>query len=290
VTGATAGAIAGLTLAFSMSSFSLVDRMIFHPSPGADLRPADVEVAGEEVFLDTEDGVRIHAFWLPADGADRAFLFLHGNAGNASHRLPNAALLTRLGAAVLLLDYRGYGRSEGRPTESGVYADARAGLAHLVEARGFAPERVVVFGRSLGGAVAVDLARGRGLGGVVLESVFTSAADVARRAFGFLGPLAAQLARGRFDSAAKIGELRAPLLFFHGDRDRIVPWALGRALYEAAPEPKRFVTVRGAGHNDTVQIGGRPYFDRIATFLDEVAPRGERAPAPGPHEADAETP
>jgi hypothetical protein len=252
--------------------------MLFHPSPGADLLPGDVGVAGEEVFFETEDGVRIHAFWLPGDGADRAFLFLHGNAGNASHRLPNAALLSRLGAAVLLLDYRGYGRSEGRPTETGVQADARAGFAHLVEARGFAPERVVVFGRSLGGAVAVDLARGRELGGVVLESTFTSLSDMARRVLGFLGPLAARATRGRFDSIAKIDELRAPLLVFHGDRDEIVPFALGRALFEAAPEPKRFVTIRGAGHNDTVQIGGRPYLDRIETFLDEVAPR--TAPAP----------
>ena len=135
----------------------LVDRVIFHPSPGADLRPAQIGLQGEDVFLETEDGVRIHGFWLPAEGADRALLFFHGNAGNASHRLPNAAALVGLGAHVLLLDYRGYGLSEGRPSEAGVYADARAGLAHLVETRGIEEGRIVVFGRSLGGAVAVDL-------------------------------------------------------------------------------------------------------------------------------------
>ena len=263
---------AALLLALALGSIalarSLVDRMIFQPTPGADLRPADVGVPGEDVFLRTEDGVRVHAFWLPAPGASRALLFLHGNAGNASHRLPNAALLVRLGIHVLLADYRGYGLSEGSPSEEGVYADARAALRHLVDERGIPERRVVVFGRSLGGAVAVDLARERDLGGLILESTFPSAGEVARS---FLGPLAL-LAGRRFDSAAKIGRVRCPLLFFHGDRDTVVPFALGRRLFERAPGPKAFETIRGAGHNDTVEIGGTPYLERIGRFLDEVAP------------------
>jgi len=256
----------------AMPSFSIVDALLFHPQKGVDLTLERLGVAGEEVFLEAEDGVRIHGFLLPpsgpSEGAPRALLFLHGNAGNASHRLPNAADLASLGATVLLLDYRGYGRSEGRPTERGVYADARAGLAHLAKL-GFPETRVVLFGRSLGGAVAVDLARGRDLGGVILESTFSSLADAARAGFGSLG---AWVARGRFDSRAKIGELRAPLLFFHGDRDEVIPWALGRALFEAAPEPKAFETLAGAGHNDTLPVGGLPYLRRIGAFLDEVAP------------------
>jgi fermentation-respiration switch protein FrsA (DUF1100 family) len=264
-------AVAPLLLGFPMPSFSLVDRLMFHPSPGVDLDPAALDRPVEEVFLRTEDDVRIHAFLLPSEGASRALLFLHGNAGNASHRLPNAELLARLGVTVLLLDYRGYGRSEGRPTEHGVYADARAGLAHLVDALGFAEERVALFGRSLGGAVAVDLARERALGAVILESTFTSLADMSRHVLG--SGLAAFLLGDRFDSAAKIADLRAPLLMIHGDRDRIVPYPLGRSLFEAAPEPKHFTTVRGAGHNDTVQVGGRPYLDRIGRFLEETVPR-----------------
>jgi fermentation-respiration switch protein FrsA (DUF1100 family) len=247
----------------------LVDRMIFHPQPGADLRPEQLGIAGDEVRIRTEDGVRIHAFYLPAVGATRAILFLHGNAGNASHRLPNAAALMHLGAHVLLLDYRGYGLSEGSPSEPGVYADARAGLAYLIERSGVPEARTVVFGRSLGGAVAVDLARDRALGGVILESTFSSASDVAAPAFG--GPVA-RLARGRFDSIEKIPRVRAPLLFFHGDRDDIVKYSLGRRLFDAAPEPKEFETIRGAGHNDTVEVGGRAYFERIRRFLDEIAP------------------
>jgi fermentation-respiration switch protein FrsA (DUF1100 family) len=246
-----------------------VDALIFQPSPGIDLRPSQLGIKGEEVFPETEDGVRLHAFFLPAPGATRALLFLHGNAGNASHRLPNAAELVRLGTHVLLLDYRGYGASEGSPSEAGVYADARAGLAHLVEKRGLPESRIVVFGRSLGGAVAVDLVRGRRLAGLILESTFTSAADVAQTALGWP---ASVLVRGRFDSAAKIGEVRCPLLFFHGDRDEIIAYPLGRRLFERAPEPKAFETIRFASHNDTVEVGGRPYFARIAAFLDEVAP------------------
>lgn len=246
----------------------VIDSMVFFPQKGADLTPADVGLRGEDVFLTTADGVKIHAFWLPAEGADRAILFLHGNAGNASHRLPNAAELVALGANVLLLDYRGYGYSEGSPSEEGIYADARAGLAHLASTRGFAPERIVVLGRSLGGAAAVDLVRGQPVGGLILESTFTSLADMA----GTLLPVGSSLAGDRYASERKIRELRTPLLVFHGDRDEIVPFALGQRLYAAAPEPKAFETIHGAGHNDTTIVGGRPYFERIREFLDEVAP------------------
>lgn len=247
----------------------LVERVVFQPTPGVDLRPAELGIQAEDAWLVAEDGVRLHAFHLPAPGgASRAILLLHGNAGNASHRLPLAAALADQGADVLLLDYRGYGLSEGRPSEQGVYADAHAALAHL-GARGFAAERVLLMGQSLGGAIAVDLAQERRLAGVVLESTFSSLADVAR---GVVGPVA-PLLRGRFDSAEKIARLRAPLLQLHGDRDEIVPFELGRMLFEAAPEPKVFETLRGAGHNDTAEVGGAAYFARIGRFLDEVAPR-----------------
>ncbi len=254
---------------FMLSRF--IDRVVFQPSPGIDLRISDLGIEGEEVRLDS-DGVNIHGFYLPTARPlvnARAILFLHGNAGNASHRLPNAAELARLGTDVLLIDYRGYGMSEGTPSESGAYADARAGLAHLIEDRGIPEQRIILFGRSVGGAIAVDLARNRDLAGVILESTFTSIADVAR---GMIGAPLAQLMRGRFDSASKIGQIRAPLLFFHGDQDRIIDYALGRRLFELAPEPKQFETISSAGHNDTVEVGARPYFARIAQFMDEVAP------------------
>ncbi len=248
----------------------LVESMIFHPTRGAAIAPQRLGISAEEVFFTAEDGVRIHAYFLPAPNAHRALLFLHGNAGNASQRLPNAADLVQLGCSVLLIDYRGYGLSEGSATEAGTYADARAGLRHLIERRGFPEDRIVVFGSSLGGAVAVDLAQGRKLAGVILESTFPSIAAVvaAGPGGGWLGALAGR----RFDSASKIGRIRAPLLFFHGDRDEVIDRELGRQLFDAAPEPKVFETVRGAGHNDLSQVGGRPYYERIRLFLERVAP------------------
>jgi fermentation-respiration switch protein FrsA (DUF1100 family) len=246
-----------------------IEGVVFQPSRSTDLRAARLGIAAEDVFLEAEDGVRIHSFYLPAHDARCAILFLHGNAGNASHRLPNAAELVRLGCSVLLLDYRGYGLSDGRASEAGVYADARAGLRYLTEERRFPEERIVLFGRSLGSAVAVDLAQDRDLAGVVLESSFPSIAQVGAS---LGGPVFRFLAGTRFDSASKISRVRAPLLFFHGDRDRVIDFSLGRSLFEAAPHPKAFETLSGAGHNDTVQVGGRPYFDRIGRFLDETVP------------------
>jgi len=273
---AQGAAVTILALVLGVSMWGcLVDSTIFQPSPGIDLRPAQLGIAGEEVTLVTEDQIQIHSFYLPATGSGRVLLFLHGNAGNASHRLPNAAALLALDCSVLLLEYRGYGASEGKASETGVYADARAGLRHLTEERGFPEDRIIVFGRSLGGAVAVDLAQGRGLAGVILESTFTSIADVARS---IGGPLLAAAAGKRFDSLSKIDRIRVPLLFFHGDRDEVIPYTLGRRLFDAAPEPKRFETIVGAGHNNTVQVGGSPYFEEIRSFLDEVAPESGRAP------------
>jgi fermentation-respiration switch protein FrsA (DUF1100 family) len=264
------GLVALIGIGLLLFGQRIVESIIFQPSPGIEYPPARFGIDAEETWLTTEDGVRIHSFFLPAaQAASRAVLFLHGNAGNASHRLPNAALLAALGADVLLLDYRGYGASEGSPSEAGVYADARAGLAHLVEERRVPLERVVLFGRSLGGAVAVDLAQERPLAGVILESTFSSLRALARHA---VGPLGGLIVRRGFDSLDKIGRARAPLLFFHGDRDEVVDWSLGRALFDAAPEPKAFETLRGAGHNDTVVLGGTEYLERIRSFLDEVAP------------------
>ncbi len=247
----------------------VIASMLYHPEPGVAFTPERLGIQAEEVFLSTEDGVRIHAFGLEAPDATRAILFLHGNAGNASHRLPNAELLRRLGAHVLLLDYRGYGRSDGTPSEAGLYADARAGLATLTEKRGIPEQRVVLFGRSLGGAVAVDLAQERPLAGVILESTFSSLADAGAHHF---SRALALFARGAYESARKIAHVRAPILIFHGDRDTIIPYPLGRALFDAATGHKAFETLAGAGHNDTVEIGGPPYLSRIARFLDEVAP------------------
>ncbi len=256
-----------LALTAPLLAMSLLDRMIFQPTPGEALRPEGFGAA--PVTLHAEDGVRLHAYFVPAKERRLSLLFLHGNAGNASHRLPNAALLAELGVDVLLLDYRGYGLSDRvSPDEAGVYADGRAGLSWLA-GRGVPDSEIVVFGRSLGGAIAVDVARGRELAGLILESTFPSVADVSSSFWGVA--LRSWLGK-KFASIDKIGEVRCPILFVHGDRDRLIRIGLGRRLYEAAPEPKAFETVSGAGHNDVVQVGGAAYVERLRAFLDRLEP------------------
>jgi pimeloyl-ACP methyl ester carboxylesterase len=230
---------------------SLLDRLVFRPGRGRSRDLATLDFRFEDAWLEAEDGVRLHAFWLPDTSArptERALLLLHGNAGDATRRLPNADRQRRLGADVLLLDYRGYGRSEGRPTEAGIYADARAALDHLTKQRGIAAERIVVFGSSLGSAVAVDLARGRELAGLVVESGFPDMAAIARSfiGIGFQRWLGRKLA-----SASKITELRCPLLFVHGGRTA----SSGRR--SAAPSTTRLPAPRPSTSSPTHAITTR---------------------------------
>ena len=262
-------ALAGLG---GWSAMTFLDRLIFQPGLGRARTP--VETDAEDVFLRTEDGVRIHAYWLAGEEddrpADRAILFLHGNGGDATRRLPNAARLRDLGAHVLLLDYRGYGKSDGRPDEAGVYADARAALDHLTKDRGLPEDRIVVFGRSLGGAVAIDVVRDRGFAGLVVESTFPSIAAIARSYLGvgldfWLGT--------KFASIDKVASIRCPSLVFHGSRDRVIRVALGRRLFDALPEPKRWFEIAGAKHNDTIHVGGDAYWTAWQEFLERTVPR-----------------
>jgi len=229
---------------------------------------AQKELGAEDVWLHTRDGVKLHAWWIPVKDAGLATLYLHGNAGNLTFRVAHIREITAAGSSLLLIDYRGYGRSEGRPSEKGLYEDAEASYQHLLKA-GWRPEQIVAHGESLGTAVAVDLAARHRVGGVVLEAPFTSARQVAAGILPLLGPL---VIRG-FDSRAKIGRLQAPLLIVHGDRDEIIPYDLGRALFAAAPEPKQFWTVHGSGHNDIVDTAGPAYRERLAGFYKLVRQR-----------------
>lgn len=245
---------------------ALQRKMIFFPTRVLEYTPADLGMAYEDVRIRTADGVTIHGWLVPSEGSEVTLLFFHGNAGNIGDRVENVKLLHEIGIRVLIVDYRGYGLSEGSPSEQGLYEDAQAAYAHLVSREGVDPQRIAVFGRSLGGAVAVDLASRQPCGRLILESTFTSAAEMA----GSLLPILpmGRLMTERFDSAGKIGNVRAPLLQFHGTRDEVVPYRLGEKLHALAPGPKEFVPIPGATHNDTYLVGGRPYFEKIRSFLD----------------------
>jgi uncharacterized protein len=246
-------------------------QLIYHPSRGHDASARDLGLAHETVALVAEDGVKLDALFLPAKDARVTILLAHGNAGNLSHRLDRTIFLqAHLGASVLLFDYRGYGRSEGAPDEEGTYRDARAAYRWLTEVRGISPDRLVLFGESLGSAVALDLAVGHPCRALVLESPFTSVPDMAQVVLPFL-PRA--FVRTQYDNIGKIARLRVPLLVLHGDRDEVVPFAQGRRLFEAAPEPKRFYAIRGASHNDTYIVGGEAYWRAVSDFLETVTVR-----------------
>jgi hypothetical protein len=232
-----------------------IDGFIFFPDRR--VGPAPPGVA--ERWIDTEDGRRLHAWYAPAPEASPVLVWSHGNAGNIDSRRDVLQALAARGLGVLAYDYRGYGLSDGSPTEAGVYLDAAAAFDSEV-ARGTDPGAIVCFGESVGGAVSIEVATRRSCGAIIAISTFTRLADVARQHYGPLGSIAGR----RFDSLARVTRLSVPILIAHGDLDEIVAFDLGRRLFAAAPEPKRFLSVRGAGHNDML---ARPaVLDAIAEF------------------------
>jgi fermentation-respiration switch protein FrsA (DUF1100 family) len=242
------------------------NRFIFFPSTYPD-GPYDTWSAilrPEEHTFSSEDGPVLHAWFVKADTPLATILFFHGNAGNLSHRGEVLRRLQAGGFDIFIFDYRGYGKSEGSPNESGVYRDGRAAIRYLSSLPGVDTSRILYFGSSLGGAIAIDVATERHPAGLVLESTFSSAPDVARKAYPFL-PIAFLL-HSRFDSESKIGAIGCPLLSFHGTNDTVIPIELGRKLFQAAREPKQFYEVPRAGHNDLFLVAGQDFVDQVRSF------------------------
>lgn len=225
-------------------------------------------IAVEDIWLESADGNRIHAWWCPVENAQATVLYCHGNGGNLSSRGPAfRELVQRHRVAILGIDYPGYGHSPGRPTEAGCYAAAEAGIAWLT-ARGIAPGKVILFGESLGGGVVVEMATRHVCRGVVLFSTFTSVPEVARDSFFFPG--ARLFMRNRFDNLAKIRTLDAPLLVAHGDADGLIPLRHARKLFEAAPGPKMLHIDQGRDHDLTFTP---EFHSALAEFLRQHGPR-----------------
>ncbi|MFN3476546.1 MAG: alpha/beta hydrolase [Candidatus Methylomirabilales bacterium] len=249
---------------------SMEKRLIFYPERTIWTTPADRGLSYEDVFFHTSDGVRLNGWFVPGDRRGVALLWFHGNAGNIADRVENIALFhDRLGIHIFIFDYRGYGRSEGSVSEEGTYRDAEAALAYLRSRRDIDPAKIILFGRSLGAAVAVELAAKMPCAGLILESPFTSVKEMADLAFPFF-PVGLFF-RTKYDTLSKIKQIKIPVLVLHGDRDEIVPFSMGRRIFEAANEPKTFFTIKGAGHNDTYQRGGRAYLQALDRFIKEAA-------------------
>ena len=261
-----------LVIAVGVRHMSFLDQMmVYFPERELSTTPANVGLAFEDVSLTAADGTKLHGWHVPGESST-TLLWLHGNAGNISHRVDNIAMLVRhTGLGVFIIDYRGYGRSEGKPTEKGLYMDAEAAFEHMTVELGLDPvEDIVLFGRSLGVGVAVEMATRRRVRGVVVESGFTSVREMSKSSgMGALSILLLPLIDARYDSLSKIGWALSPVMVIHGDRDDMVPFEMAEKLYAAAPEPKRFYPVPGALHNDTYTVGGDAYFEALREFIGE---------------------
>jgi uncharacterized protein len=262
----------GATIVIPTLLRQMTDSFLFHPTRGQDRTPTAVGLRFSELRLVAEDGVVTQAWWVPYQGPPEqrlgvSVVTFHGNAGTMADRLEHTRLLHDLGVSVLTAEYRGYGDSEGKPGEEGMAADARAALAELrvrAEPRG---DKVVIHGRSLGGAVAIRLAADRSADGLVVESTFTNLKEMAGRS-GI--PLATHLVAYDFDSLSKVRALDLPLLIVHGEADELIPVSMGRSLREAAAGPAELFTVPGGTHNDTWVRAGASYWNRLGTWLRQL--------------------
>jgi fermentation-respiration switch protein FrsA (DUF1100 family) len=255
--------ILGTSMILGLEKFAL-----FFPERSLGATPKAEGLAYEDVWFPARDGVTLHGWWVPAPNARVTLLWFHGNAGNIGDRVDNIGYLHRvLRANVFIFDYRGYGQSQGSRgdlSEEATYRDGEGALAYLRSRPDVTGPRLVYFGRSLGAAIAVELARAQPPAGLILETAFTTLKDVARVHYPFV-PL--WFLRTKYESLRKMSEIRVPLLILHGDRDEVVPLEQAHRLYAAANEPKRLYVIRGASHNDTYVVGGAAYFDVWASFL-----------------------
>jgi len=238
---------------------------IFYPERQLCGSPSDEGMDYQDVTLQGVDGITIRGWFIPGRGK-AVVLFFHGNGGNISHRIEKTRLLFYPEISSLMIDYHGYGRSHGKPSEKACYHDALTSWEYLVLERHFESNQIILFGESLGGAVAVDLASRKDVGAIILESTFPNIGVVAKR---FLPGLSVFLKR-KFNSLSKISTVHVPLLQLHGDEDDLVPYEVGRKLFEAANEPKEFFTIKGAHHNDTYEIGGEAYVQAIHQFINRT--------------------
>jgi uncharacterized protein len=242
----------GIILVLSYAVLLLIvylnqDSMLYFPQRDLWTTPKSAGLTYEDVTLRTIDGVNLSAWYIPADYEQGVLLFCHGNAGNISHRLDSLKIFHSLNLSVLIFDYRGYGKSEGKPSEQGTYLDAEAAWEYLIKDKKKSPDHIILFGRSLGAAVASEIAKRKNPGALIVESAFTSAPDLGQSLYPWL-PVRL-LSKYRYPAKENLSLLSCPKLIIHSPEDEIIPFEHGQRLYEQAYQPKEFLSIRG-GHNE----------------------------------------
>ena len=255
-------------VAFYLFYSKIENFFVFHPQSSLEQTPEDFRLTYKDIFFSTEDGWRLQGWLFPLKEKSPLILFCHGNAGNISHRLDNIRHLLDLGLPVFIFDYRGYGRSTGRPSEKGLYKDGMAAYNYLVQEEHFEAKDIVVFGRSLGAAVAVEISLKKAVRAVIIESAFTSTKDMAKTmgVFSLISPLLPP----NYNNLKKIAQIGVPKLIIHGTDDRTVPYSMGETLFNAAQDPKFFLPVKGADHNDTYLVDPGKYFKAFVSFVRDL--------------------
>ncbi len=243
------------------------ERMIYFPDREIRGTPEDIGLRYEDISFETGDGVPISAWYVPAEKERGVILFCHGNAGNISDRLDSIKIFHDLNLSVLIFDYRGYGKSRGRPSEKGTYRDAEAAWDYLIKVKRKPAGKIIVFGRSLGGAVAAELALRRQPAGLIIESSFESLPDLGKRFYPWL-PVRL-LSRFEYATIDKVALIKCPKLIVHSPDDEIIPFGHGRAVYEKASPPKEFLEITG-GHNEGFLISGNVYKEGLERFSEKV--------------------
>ena len=237
---------------------------IYFPVRKIHLTPKEIGLEFEDVYFFSSDGVKLNGWYIPAKETRATVLFCHGNAGNISHRIDVIYLFYKLGLSVFIFDYRGYGRSQGRPTEEGLYLDAEAAHKYLIKSRNLNEGSIVVYGKSIGANVAVELCSKVKIAALISESAFTSALEMGKKLFPLL-PLK-WIISIKFDALSKIKNITVPKLIIHSEDDKIIPFRHGRKLFEAALEPKEFYPMRG-GHNDAIFLASEDFVSKIDAFI-----------------------
>lgn len=240
-------------IAIAITYIRYIERKtIFFPSGEIEYTPKELGLEFEEVFFKTKDNLELHGWFLPRQSAQYSLLFCHGNAGNISHRIEKLRFFHDLGLNIFIFDYRGYGKSKGRPSEKGLYRDTKAAYVYLLS-RNIKPEQIIGYGESLGGAVIIDLASHNKLYALIIDSTMSNAKDMAKIIYPFLPHW---IISTKLDSLSKVKTIKIPKLFIHSINDEIVPYKLGKKLFAAASEPKEFLEIRGGHNSNFFECGG----------------------------------